>query len=299
MPERVGFVGLGLMGRHMARNLLAAGFPLTVCSRSPGPVEELVALGAAAAADPAAAAATSDVLVTMLPDTPDVEGVLFGPSGAAAALARGALAIDMSTVDPIATRGFHARLAERGVGFVDAPVSGGDVGARDATLSIMAGGDEADVARAMPLFAAMGRTIVRVGGPGAGQVAKLCNQVVIGGTLAAVSEALVLAAKAGVDPAKVREALLGGFAASRVLEVHGRRMLERDFRPGFFARLMRKDARIAVRAARELGVALPTFEVVARDLERLVEEHGETVDYSAFVRLREEDGGATLGPDAP
>ncbi|MFM7719371.1 MAG: NAD(P)-dependent oxidoreductase, partial [Actinomycetota bacterium] len=232
---------------------------------------------------------------TMLPDTPDVEAVLFGRSGVATALASGALAIDMSTIDPIATRGFHARLAERGVGFLDAPVSGGDVGARDATLSVMVGGSDADAAHATPLLRAMGRTIVHVGGPGAGQVAKLCNQVVIGGTLAAVSEALVLAAKAGVAPAKVREALLGGFAASKVLEVHGRRMLERDFAPGFFARLMRKDARIAVRAARELDVALPTFEVVARDLERLVEEHGETVDYSAFVRLREEDGGATVG----
>lgn len=289
MTERVGFIGLGLMGRPMARNLLAAGFPLTVHSRTPGPVEDLASAGAATAADPAAVAAASDVIVTMLPDTPDVEAVLFGPRGIAEGAARGSLVIDMSTVDPIATRGWHARLAERGVALVDAPVSGGDVGAREGTLSIMVGGEDGDVARAMPLLRAMGRTIVRVGGPGAGQVTKACNQIVVGGTLAAVSEALVFAARAGVDAAKVREALLGGFAGSRILEVHGQRMLERNFVPGFFARLMRKDARMVARAARELGVATPVFDVVGRDLERLVEEHGGEIDYSAYVKLREED----------
>lgn len=294
MTDRIGFIGLGLMGRHMARNLLAAGLPLTVHSRSPGPVEELAGFGAATAASPAAVAAASDVIVTMLPDTPDVESVLFGGRGVVEEAAAGALVIDMSTIDPIASRDMASRLAARGVDMVDAPVSGGDIGARDGTLSIMVGGDDGPVARAMPLFEVMGRTIVHVGGPGAGQVTKACNQIVVGGTLAAVAEALVFARRAGVDPARVRESLLGGFAASRILEVHGRRMLEGDYVPGFFARLMLKDARIVVAAARELGVSVPVFEVVERELERLVADEGGEIDYSGFVRLREADAGVTV-----
>lgn len=297
--ERVGFIGLGLMGRHMARNLLSAGFPLTVHSRSPGPVEELGALGAAKAASPAAVAAASDVIVTMLPDTPDVEAVLFGPDGVASTAAEGSLVVDMSTVDPIATRRFGESLAAQGVTLVDAPVSGGDIGARDGTLSIMVGGEDGAVARAMPLFRAMGRTIVHVGGPGAGQVTKACNQIVVGGTLAVVAEALVLATKAGVDPVRVREALMGGFASSRILEVHGQRMLDGDFAPGFFARLMLKDARIVVAAARQLGVTVPTFEVVERELERLVTERGGELDYSAYVTLREDDAGVRVHRPEP
>lgn len=291
---RVGFIGLGLMGSHMARNLLRAGHELTVHSRSPAPVDALVAEGAARASSPAEVASRSEVIVTMLPDTPDVELVLFGPDGVFQTVAEGSLVIDMSTIDPIATRRFAERMAERGVGMLDAPVSGGDIGARDATLSIMIGGTEADVARAQPLFEAMGKNIVHVGASGAGQIAKACNQLVLAGTLEAVGEALVLAAKAGVDPAKVREALLGGFAASRVLEVHGQRMLDGNFAPGFRAELMHKDARIVVAAARELGVSIPAFERIEAELARLVRDRGGDVDYSALVTLREDDAGVDV-----
>jgi 2-hydroxy-3-oxopropionate reductase len=234
------------------------------------------------------------VIVTMLPDTPDVELVLFGPDGVAETVAEGSLVIDMSTIDPIATRRFAERMAESGVGMLDAPVSGGDIGARDATLSIMIGGAEADVARARPLFEAMGKNIVHVGASGAGQIAKACNQLVLAGTLEAVGEALVLAAKAGVDPAKVREALLGGFAASRVLEVHGQRMLDGNFAPGFRAELMHKDARIVVAAALALGVSIPAFERIEAELARLVRDRGGDVDYSALVTLRQDDAGVDV-----
>lgn len=291
---RVGFIGLGLMGSHMARNLLRAGHELTVHSRSPAPVDALVAEGAARASSPAEVASRSEVIVTMLPDTPDVELVLFGPDGVFQTVAEGSLVIDMSTIDPIATRRFAERMAERGVGMLDAPVSGGDIGARDATLSIMIGGTEADVVRAQPLFEAMGKNIVHVGASGAGQIAKACNQLVLAGTLEAVGEAFVLAAKAGVDPAKVREALLGGFAASRVLEVHGQRMLDGNFAPGFRAELMHKDARIVVAAARELGVSIPAFERIEAELARLVRDRGGDVDYSALVTLREDDAGVDV-----
>lgn len=291
---RVGFIGLGLMGSHMARNLLRAGHELAVHSRSPAPVDALVAEGAARASSPAEAASASEVIVTMLPDTPDVELVLFGPDGVFQTVAEGSLVIDMSTIDPIATRRFAERMAERGVGMLDAPVSGGDIGARDATLSIMIGGTEVDVVRAQPLFEAMGKNIVHVGASGAGQIAKACNQLVLAGTLEAVGEAFVLAAKAGVDPAKVREALLGGFAASRVLEVHGQRMLDGNFAPGFRAELMHKDARIVVAAARELGVSIPAFERIEAELARLVRDRGGDVDYSALVTLREDDAGVDV-----
>jgi 2-hydroxy-3-oxopropionate reductase len=291
---RVGFIGLGLMGSHMARNVLRAGHDLTVHSRSPAPVDALVAEGASRGSSPAEVASRTEVIVTMLPDTPDVELVLFGPDGIADTVAGGSLVIDMSTIDPIATRRFAERMSEVGVGMIDAPVSGGDIGARDATLSIMVGGTEADVTRARPLFEAMGKNIVHVGASGAGQIAKACNQLVLAGTLEAVGEALVLAAKAGVSPAKVREALLGGFAASRVLEVHGQRMLDGDFAPGFRAELMLKDARIVVAAAHELGVSIPTFERIEAELARLVRDRGGEVDYSALVTLREDDAGVDV-----
>jgi 2-hydroxy-3-oxopropionate reductase len=294
MADRVGFVGLGAMGLPMARNLVAAGWAPAVHSRSPGPVDELVAEGAAGASSAAEVAARSDVVITMVPDTPDVEAVLFGPAGVAAGVAEGSLVIDMSTIDPIATRGFAERLAAQGVGMLDAPVSGGTIGARDGTLSIMVGGSEADLARAMPLFEVLGSTVVHAGPVGSGQITKACNQLAIAGTLEAVSEALVLARKAGVEPAKVREALLGGFAASKVLEVHGRRMLDGDFAPGFRAALMLKDVRIVAHAARELGVAVPGLDAVARELERLVAEGGADLDYSALVTVRERDAGVSV-----
>ncbi len=287
-PETVGFIGLGIMGRPMAHNLLRAGFALTVHSRSPVPVDELVAAGASRATSPSNVASAAQVVVTMLPDTPDVERVLLGEDGVAEGAGPGALVIDMSTIDPLATRRFAEALASPGVSFLDAPVSGGERGAVEGTLSIMAGGPEEAFVRALPLLRAMGRNVVHVGSSGAGQVAKACNQLVVGATIEGVAEALVLAAKAGVDPAKVREALLGGFAGSKILEVHGRRMLDHDFEPGFRARLHRKDARIVLDTARQLGVPVPSFESVAEQLDRLVEGGGGDLDHSALVTLLEE-----------
>ncbi len=295
-PTTVGFIGLGIMGRPMALNLLRAGFPLVVHSRSRGPVEEVVAAGATRALSPSATASAALVVVTMLPDTPDVELVLLGEEGVAGGAREGALVIDMSTIDPLAARRIGETLAARGVAFLDAPVSGGEKGAVEATLSIMVGGPPEAFERALPLLRAMGERIVHVGPSGAGQIAKACNQLVVAATIEAVAEALVLAAKAGVDPAKVREALLGGFAGSKILEVHGRRMLEGDFKPGFRARLHRKDARIVLDTARQLGASLPAFEPVAGALERLVAEGGGDLDHSALVTLLERSSGAEVHP---
>jgi 2-hydroxy-3-oxopropionate reductase len=281
----VGFIGLGIMGKPMARNLLGAGFDLVVHSRSAGPVDEVVEAGAHRAASPAEVAGACDTLITMLPDTPDVELVLFGDGGAAAALRPGSLAIDMSTISPLATRDIAARLGASDVAFLDAPVSGGEKGAIDGALSIMIGGRAEDVARAMPLFETMGKTIVHVGDSGAGQVAKACNQLVVASTIEAVAEALTLARRAGVDPARVREALLGGFAGSKIMEMHGQRMLDDNFQPGFRARLHLKDARIVLDTAHGLGVPVPAFEPVADALARLVDEGGGELDHSALITL--------------
>jgi 2-hydroxy-3-oxopropionate reductase len=287
--ERVGFIGLGIMGAPMARHLLAAGFPLTVHSRSPAPVDELVAAGAERAASPAEVARLSDVVITMLPDTPDVEHVLLGEDGVVSGIAAEALVIDMSTIDPGPTRAIAEALASGDVGMLDAPVSGGERGAIDGTLSIMAGGSEPAFARAEPLLQAMGKNIVHVGPSGAGQITKACNQLVVAATIEAVAEALVLAERSGVDPAKVREALLGGFAGSKILEVHGQRMLDRTFEPGFRARLHRKDARIVLDAAEASGAPVPSFQVVAAQLDRLVDDadRGE-LDHSALFTLLDE-----------
>jgi 2-hydroxy-3-oxopropionate reductase len=286
--ERVGFIGLGIMGRPMARHLLDAGVPLTVHSRSPGPVEDLAGAGAARASSPAEVAAGSDVVITMLPDTPDVEQVLFGSDGVAAAAAAGSLVIDMSSIDPIPTRAFAERLAAQDVAMLDAPVSGGEKGAIDAALSIMVGGPPEAFARALPLLERMGKNIVHVGPGGAGQIAKACNQLVVAATIEAVAEALVLAERAGVEAAKVREALLGGFAGSKILEVHGQRMLDRAFDPGFRARLHRKDARIVLDTAKEVGAPVPAFEAVARQLDELVESGGGELDHSGLFTLLDE-----------
>jgi 2-hydroxy-3-oxopropionate reductase len=287
--DRVGFIGLGIMGRPMATHLLDAGFPLTVHSRSPGPVDELAEAGAARVGSPAEVAAASDVVITMLPDTPDVELVLFGDGGVASGIAAGSLVIDMSSIDPIPTRSFAERLAAQDVDMLDAPVSGGEKGAIDAALSIMVGGSPEAFLRATPLFAAMGKNIVHVGPSGAGQIAKACNQLVVAATIEAVAEALVLAERAGVDAAKVREALLGGFAGSKILEVHGQRMLDRAFEPGFRARLHRKDARIVLDTAKEVGAPVPAFEAVARQLDELVESGGGELDHSGLFTLLAED----------
>ena len=234
MTERIGFIGLGVMGRPMARNLLARGFSVVVHSRSRGPVDELVAAGAQAAKSPADVARQSAIVMTMVPDSPDVEAVLEGPTECSAALAPGSLIIDCSTIAPAVARRLAARAAELGSAMIDAPVSGGEVGAMSASLSIMIGGDAAAVERARPVLEAMGNKerIVHIGPSGSGQLCKVCNQMVIGGTLAAVSEAFALARKAGVDPARVRTVLLGGFASSRVLDAHGERILNSNYVPG-------------------------------------------------------------------
>jgi 2-hydroxy-3-oxopropionate reductase len=293
--ERIGFVGLGVMGAPMARHLLAAGYPLTVHSRSAPPVDALVAEGASRAPNAAGVARASDVVITVVPDTPDVELVLFGDDdGVASGAAEGSLVIDMSTIDPIATRAFAERLAANGVAMLDAPVSGGQAGAEAGTLSIMVGGPEDAFERARPLFEAMGTTIVHVGPAGAGQVTKACNQLVIASAVEAVGEAFVLAARAGVDPAKVREALLGGFAGSKVLELHGQRMLDGAFEPGFRSALMAKDGRIVVEAADRFGAPIHGFRAVAERLEAMLPAGRGELDYAALVTLLEDEAGVSL-----
>ena len=287
MPsDRVGFIGLGIMGKPMAMNLLDAGYPLTVHSRSAGPVDEVVARGATRASGAAEVAAASDVTITMLPDTSDVELVLTGAGGVLDGASAGALVIDMSSIDPAPTRAMAEAFAKRDVAMVDAPVSGGERGAIDGTLSIMIGGEPDAVARAMPIFEVLGKTIVHVGPSGAGQVTKACNQLVVAATIEAVAEALLLAERSGVDPGKVREALLGGFAGSKILEVHGQRMLDRAFDPGFRIRLHRKDARIVEDAAHATGTPIPSFAVVAEQLQRALDDGDGELDHSGlYVEL--------------
>ena len=293
--EAVGFIGLGIMGRPMALNLLKAGFTVVAHSRSAPPVDEVVTAGAKRAESPAEVAANATAVITMLPDTPDVEHVLLGDDGVLGAMQTGSLVIDMSTIDPLATRRMAERVAESGGALLDAPVSGGEKGAIEGTLSIMVGGSADAFARALPLFEAMGKNIVHVGESGAGQIAKACNQLVVAGTIEAVAEALVLAAAAGVDAAKVREALLGGFAGSKILDVHGQRMLEGNFKPGFKAVLHRKDVGIVANTAKELGVPVPLVAIVADALDRLVQGGEGELDHSALVTLIEDRAGVKLG----
>ena len=259
---RVGIIGLGIMGAPMARNLLRAGHPLTVYTRTRARAAGLLAAGAAWADSPAALAAAVDAVVTMLPDTPDVEAVVAGPDGVLAGARPGLLAIDMSTTDPAAARALAERAAETGVALLDAPVSGGEQGAIAGTLSIMVGGAAAAFDRAGPLFAALGKRVTYMGGPGQGQMTKLVNQVVGAGTLAAVAEGVLLAAGAGLDPAAVVEAVGGGAAASWMLAEQAPRMQRRDFAPGFMVRLQQKDLRLALASAERLGVPLPLTAVV-------------------------------------
>ncbi len=288
MSERVGFMGMGVMGRPMAKHLLAKGHSLVVFNRSAPAVNELVAAGAVAAASPADVARQATVIITMVPDTPDVEAVIGGPGGVLEAMTSGSVVIDMSSISPVATRRLAALVAARGGAMLDAPVSGGEIGAINATLSIMVGGDATALARVRPILECLGNPerIVHVGNePGAGQTCKICNQIAIGGALAGVSEAFAVARKAGVDPAKVREALLGGFAASRVLEVHGERMLKHNYVPGFRARLYQKDLRLANEAAAASGVAIPATAVVSQLLNALIAGGGADLDYSALATV--------------
>lgn len=285
MPDAVGFIGLGAMGKPMALNLRKHDVPVVVHNRSHAAERVLADAGAGIATTPAAVAAACQVVVVMLPDAPDVEAVFEGPSGLLAGLQPGTVVVDSSTIAPSAAKRFAAQVAGHGGAYLDAPVSGGEIGAIDGTLTFMVGGDADALERVRALLAMMGKEdrIVHVGPSGAGQICKACNQLVIGGTMVAVAEALALAGKAGVDGAKVRQALLGGFAASRVLEVHGERMLAGNYKPGFKARLYKKDLRIVNEALAEFGVPAPASAVVQQLVHAQVAAGGGDDDYSGVA----------------
>jgi len=280
----VGFIGLGTMGLPMAGHLAAAGHRLHLVRHRKAIPQDLLQGGAQEHGTAREVAAAAEVIVLMLPDTPDVEAVLFGKDGVASGLSKGKLVIDMSSISPTSTRDFAARIAKLGADYLDAPVSGGEVGAKAATLSIMVGGEEAAFERAKPLFEKMGKSITLVGRVGDGQVCKVANQIVVALNIEAVAEALLLASAAGADPARVRQALLGGFAASRVLEVHGERMIKRTFNPGFRINLHRKDLRLAQEAGKALGVALPNTDGAAALMDEMLAAGEGESDHSALVR---------------
>jgi len=292
--QKIGFIGLGIMGAPMALNLLKAGHILFVQTRSKTPIE-LVEGGATVCTSAEEVAKRADIVITMLPDTPNVEEVLFGERGVAIGLKAGATAsdgqpkvvVDMSSISPMATKRFAQRIEALGAQYLDAPVSGGEVGARAASLTIMVGGHEATFERARPLFEAMGKNITLVGGNGDGQTTKVANQIIVALNIEAVAEALLFASKAGADPARVRQALMGGFAASRILEVHGERMVQRSFNPGFRIELHQKDLGLALQGAREMGVALP-HTASAAQLMQVCAAHGLAgLDHSALCRSLE------------
>lgn len=291
----IGFIGLGIMGKPMARNLIKEGYSLVVHNRSRPAVHELEREGAKAAGSPQEVAAQTEVVVTMLPDSPDVEQVVAGDRGVLAGVRPSTLLIDMSSISPVVARRLAAEAEARGLDMLDAPVSGGEVGAINAALSIMIGGKAMAVERAMPIFQVLGKNIVHVGEAGAGQVTKAANQVVVGLTIAAVSEALVLAAKAGVDPGKVRQALLGGLAQSRILDVYGQKMLERNFKPGFRIRLHEKDLGIALATGKEYGVPLLLTGVVDQMMTTMKATGRSELDHSGLVTLIEEWADVAIG----
>ncbi len=284
--DRIGFIGLGLMGKPMALNLVKQGFTLTVHSRSQAPVNALVAAGAAGADTPAAVASSSDVIITMVPDSPDVKAVLEGPQGVFDSVRPGSVIVDMSTIAPAAARELAAKAASLGVSMLDAPVSGGEIGAINASLSVMVGGDAAALERVRPVLNAVGNPdrVVHIGPSGSGQVCKACNQICIGGALASVSEAFAIARKAGIDPGKVREALLGGFAASKVLDVHGERILKGNFVPGFKTKLYHKDLGIVGQTIHELDVPAPIAALVQQYVSALMAAGRGEEDYSALAK---------------
>lgn len=290
----IGFIGLGIMGKPMARHLLKAGYPVVIHNRSRAAVEQLRNEGAQVAGNSQEAAQRSQMIVTMLPDSPDVELVYAGENGIFAGVKSGTLLIDMSSISPVVARKLAAEADKLGCDMLDAPVSGGEAGAIAATLSIMIGGTASAVARAMPIFEKLGKNIVHVGETGAGQVTKAANQMVVGTTIAIVSEALVLAAKAGVDPAKVRQALLGGFAQSKILEAHGQKMLDRNFKPGFRIRLHEKDMKIALATGSEYGVPLMVTGVVGQMMTAMKGMGEGDLDHSGLVKVVEELAGKEL-----
>ena len=288
----VGFIGIGAMGEPMALNLIKAGYALTVYARRAEAAAALVQAGAALAATPAAVARASAIVVTMVTTAADCEQVTLGAQGIIEGAAAGAVVIDMATISPLAARRIAEALTPRGIEHIDAPVSGGPMGARDGTLSIMAGGAETVFARVKPLFEAMGKTILHMGDHGAGQVTKACNQLSLTVTLQGVAEAINLAARCGVDPVKVREAMLGGFAASRVLELFGKRMVERDFEHGVDARFYHKDLNIVLGLTHELGLPSPAAAVTLQQINALVGRGGAYSDFSRMIEVLEQAGGA-------
>lgn len=284
--EKIGFIGLGIMGRPMAKHLIKAGYGLTVLSKS-NAAAELQKEGARLVEHPAQLAAETDVVITMLPDSPEVEAAVLGENGVMSGIKKGSLFIDMSTIAPATSITLFDAFAKKGVESLDAPVSGGQAGAEGATLSIMVGGNETAFNRAVPIFEKMGKNIIHIGKPGAGQTTKACNQIVVGLTIQAVAEALTLAKKSGVDVAKVRAALLGGLAQSRILDVYGQRIIDRNFKPGFRIRLHRKDMNIALQTGRQLSVPLPASSIVASQMDALIARGDAELDHSSLALLQE------------
>jgi 2-hydroxy-3-oxopropionate reductase len=284
--SKIGFVGLGIMGKPMAANLMKGGHTLYLYSRS-GVASELTAAGGVACGSAKEVAQKAEVIITMVPDTPDVEKALFGPAGVAEGLSSGKVVIDMSSISPFETKAFAERVTQLGCEYVDAPVSGGEVGAKNASLTIMVGASERAFEKVKPLFELMGKNITLVGGNGAGQTCKVANQIIVALNIEAVAEALLFASKAGADPAKVRQALMGGFASSRVLEVHGERMIKRTFEPGFRIELHQKDLSLALSNARKLGVSLPNTATAQELFNACVAHGGSKWDHSGMVRALE------------
>jgi 2-hydroxy-3-oxopropionate reductase len=284
--SNIGFIGLGIMGQPMAGHLITGGHSVFLFSRS-GVPHALQDQGGTACDSARAVAQHADIIITMVPDTPDVEAVLFGPGGVAEGLAPGKTVVDMSSIAPIATKEFARRINELGCDYLDAPVSGGDVGARAASLTIMVGGPEAAFAKVKPVFELMGKNITLVGGNGDGQTTKVANQIIVALTIEAVGEALLFAAKAGADPARVRQALMGGFANSRILEVHGERMIKRNFKPGFRIELHQKDLNLALQSARAMGMSLPNTATCQELFNAAVSHGGRAWDHSGMVRVLE------------
>ena len=291
---KLGFVGLGIMGTPMAGHLIAAGHTVFMSTRSKVP-DELAKSAAIVCASPAEVAKQADIIITMVPDTPDVEKVLFGEHGIASGLSKGKIVVDMSSISPIETKVFAQRINALGCEYLDAPVSGGQLGAKGATLTIMVGGSEATFAKVKPVFELMGKNITLVGGNGAGQVTKVANQIIVALNIEAVAEALVFASKAGADPAKVREALMGGFASSKILEVHGERMIKRTFDPGFRIELHQKDLNLALSSAKALGVSLPNTASAQELFNSCSAYGGKAWDHSAMVKALEKMANFEIG----
>lgn len=296
---KIGFIGLGIMGQPMAGHLLAAGHTLYAHSRS-GVPQALQEAGALACAHPADVARQAEIIITMVPDTPHVQAVLFGENGVAEGLAgaaTGKVVVDMSSISPMATKDFAARIRALGADYLDAPVSGGEVGAKQATLTIMVGGSEATFERVQPVFAHMGKNITLIGEAGSGQTCKVANQIVVALTIEAVGEALLFASKAGADPAKVRQALMGGLATSRILELHGERMIRRTFNPGFRIELHQKDLQLALDGARAMGLSLPNTASTQQLMNSCVALGGAAWDHSGLVKALEHAAAHTVAAD--